>query len=150
MPKEKSRSMQGLFRNTLMFPAQVVKGPYIKKITTWVALCPARLAKGSKSISLAYWTASSMCRTGSDQREKDRNRHCMTCLPHWGPPCNSFQRAVLTVGCDGDVALSSAGGGEANWSLQLLLSSKTRGIVPMCDAGTHLVSATDRSQEAGP
>lgn len=46
--------MQGLFRNTLVFPAQVVKGPHIKKITTSVALCPATLAKWSRSINLAY------------------------------------------------------------------------------------------------
>lgn len=109
MHKEMSRSMQGLFRDMLVLPAQVVEGPHIKKITTWVDLCSARLPEGSKSINLAYWTVSSVGRTGRDQRDKDLNSRLMTCLPHWGPLCNSFPGVVLTVGCNEDIVLSDAG-----------------------------------------
>lgn len=56
--------------------------------------------------NLAYWAASPVGRTGSDQREKVLNRHRMTSLPHWVPPCNSFPGVVLTDGCSNDVRLS--------------------------------------------
>lgn len=102
---EMSRSMQGLFRNALVFSAQVVKEPHIKKNCCLIVYVFSQASQGSKSIHLVYWTASPVGKTGSDQREKALNRHCMTYLPYWVPPCNSFPGVVLTVGCS-NVALS--------------------------------------------
>lgn len=117
---EMSRSMQGLFRNALVFSAQVVKGHQKNRHLSGCVLCQA--SQGSKSIHLAYWAASPVVRTESDQREKTLNRHHMACLPHRVPPCNSFPGVVLTLACYKDVALSDV----RFWSKLILAAAAWR------------------------
>lgn len=125
MHKETSRSLQGLFRNMLVFPAQVVEGPHIKKITAWVDLCSARLPKGSKSIILPYWSASSVGRTGSDQREKGLNRRLVTCLPTEDHRATAFLVVCSQLALKMMLCSQMPGGVGANQSLQLQSGSKT-------------------------
>lgn len=90
-------------------------------------LCSARPPEGSKSVSLAYWTARSVGSKGNNQREKDFRRSWMTCLPtedHCATvfPVLCWPSAVMkTMYCQ------TPGSVRGNWSSKLHPSSRTRG-----------------------